>query len=103
MGGAGPRSCRARHFKDDRVAATAARADRGHAETAAAATQLFDQTEDNAGAAGPDGVAKCDGAAIHIDAARVDTKSLAGDDGNTGKGFIDLPDVDVRRFESSSS
>src|SRR5215212_4688488 len=101
MGAADLRSCRARYLEDDCVPATAAGADRGHAEAATAAAQLLDQAEDDAGAAGADGVAERDCATIHIDATGVDTEPLAGDDGNTGECLVDFPDFDVGRLESS--
>src|SRR5215210_862926 len=99
MGGATPRSCLAWHLEDDRVAAPAAGADRGHTDTAATAAQFLDQAEDDPGAASANGVAESDRATIHIDAIGVDTKPPTRDDWNTGECLVDFPDIDIRRLE----
>src|SRR5918998_6610716 len=99
MGGADPGSCLTRPLEDDRVAAPAAGADRGHTDTSAAAAQFLDQAEDDPGATGANGVAESDRAPIHIDAIGVDTKPPTRDDGNAGKCLVDFPDIDIGRLE----
>src|SRR5690242_18298802 len=58
----------------DRVALTAAAADRGDAETAAAAAQLVDEGADDAGAGGADRVTEGDRAAVDVDLLLVDAE-----------------------------
>src|SRR6476469_3891560 len=80
---------------DDRVALTAAGADRGDAETAAAATQLMDEGADQTGAGGADRVAEGDRPAVDVDVLLADSEDPHRADRDRGEGLVDLPEVDV--------
>src|SRR5947199_7404284 len=83
------------HFQLDRVALTAAGADRGDAEAAAATVQLVHQRADDAGARGADRVTERDRAAVNVDLVFIDVEHADRVDCDRGKGLIDLPEVDV--------
>src|ERR671917_2736269 len=74
----------------DRVALAAARADRGHAEPAAAAPQLVRERHQDARAARPDRVAEGDRAAVHVHLGLVDAQHSHRVERHRGEGLVDL-------------
>src|SRR5437868_7140123 len=77
----------------NRVALRRAGADGRDADAAAATAQFVDQGHDEACAAGPDGVAERDRAAVDVHFLRVNPQAAGADDGDTGEGFVDLHQV----------
>src|SRR6476620_4089238 len=75
-------------FDHDRVALTAAGADRGDAEASPAPTQLVHKRADDAGAGGTDRVAKGDRAAVDVDLALVDAEHPHRVEGERGEGLV---------------
>src|SRR5579871_839934 len=80
---------------EDRVALSAARADRGAAQPAAAAAQLVDERGEDSRAGGADRVAERDGAAVDVDALLVDAEHPDRRDHDRCERLVDLPQVDV--------
>src|ERR1700679_2016818 len=83
-----------RYFDHDRVALTAAGADRGDAEAAATAAELMNECADDAGSRGADRVAEGDRAAVDVDLLLVDAEHPHRVEGDRGEGLVDLPEVD---------
>src|SRR3954453_17133265 len=82
-------------LEDHRVALAAARADRRHAEAAAATPQLVHQRAENARAPRADRVTERDGPAVHVDLLLVDAEHAHRVDGHGREGLVDLEQVDV--------
>src|SRR6478736_3652541 len=88
------------YLHDHRVALPAARADRGHAEPAAAAAQLVDQGGEDARAAGADRMSERDGPAVHVHLGLVDPQHAYRVERDRGERLVDLEQVDVLDFEA---
>src|SRR5690606_15962784 len=73
----------------------AAAADAGQAELHAALSHLVGQRQHDAGAAGADGVAQRDGAAVDVDDFRIPLAQPGADDGDHREGFVDFHEADV--------
>src|SRR3984885_12397349 len=85
---------------DQGVALAAARADRRHAQTAAAPAQLVDEGAEDSCPRGPDRVAERDRAAVDVDALLVDPQDPDRAERHRRKRLVDLPDVDIRGLDS---
>src|SRR6266851_3321321 len=80
--------------------AATAEAEGSQTAPAAAPAQLVDQCGEYAGAAGADGVAEGDGAAVDVDALPVPIQFFAVGGGLGGEGFVDLDQVKVADLQS---
>src|SRR3954447_4853672 len=80
---------------DDRVALTAAGADRGDAEAATAAAQLVDEGADDAGAGGANRVPQGDRAAVDVDLLLLDAEHPHRVQRDRGERLVDLPEIDL--------
>src|SRR5579884_1735198 len=94
-------SCRsALDVQDHGVALTAAGADRGQTESAAAAAQLVHQRDHQPRAARPKRVAESDGAAVDVHLLRIGAEAARGNDRDAGERLVDLEEVDIADLES---
>src|SRR6185295_284502 len=83
------------HLDDHGVALAAARADRRHAEPAAAAAQLVHERHQDARAARPDRVAQRNRAAVHVHLRLVHPEHAHGVERHRGERLVDLEQVDL--------
>src|SRR5579864_4960824 len=79
----------------ERVALPTAGADRREAETAAVPAQLVDHRAENAPTARADGVAECNGAAVHVRDIRVSAEHLHRVDGDGRERLVHLDTLDL--------
>ena len=73
-------------------------AKRSQAALRTAITERIDERGQNTCSGSADWVAKCHGATAHIHVLRVERGELAAGHGDTRKGLVYLPQVDVRRL-----
>src|SRR5690348_15767728 len=85
---------------DHRVALTAARADRGAAQPAAAPAQLEHERAEDPRARGADRVAERDRAAVDVDLVLVDPEHPDRVQRHRREGLVDLPQIDVVDLEA---
>ena len=81
------------HADDEGVALTAATAQRGRADAAAAPLELERQVQHHAGTGHADRVAERDGAAVDVDLVDVDAELLGGGETDGREGLVDLDEV----------
>src|SRR3954454_12928025 len=97
--GPAPMSRTSSNFEQDRLALSAAAAQRGDAATAAAPAQLVGEREDQAQPGPGEWVAERDRAAVDVDALEVDAEIGSGGQHDAREGLVDLPQRDVGRLE----
>src|SRR3712207_1751461 len=88
------------HVQDQRVALTAAAAQRGGTHATTAAAQLQRHVQHDPGAAHADRVAEGDGAAVGVHLLGVDPELLRGDQRDGGEGLVELDQVEVLRVDA---
>src|ERR1700712_1117115 len=88
-------SALARHRKNQRVALTAAAAERGNAGAAPTPLQLQGQVQGNSCAGHSDWVAERDGAAIDVDDVLAQAKRPRRGDADGSEGLVDLHQIKI--------
>src|SRR2546425_11844396 len=73
----------------------AAEAESGNPALEIAASELVEQSDENARAGSADGMADGDGAAIHVDFFGIEFELARDGDGGHGEGFVELEEVNV--------
>src|SRR5438874_7082193 len=84
-----------RDIDQQRIALTAAGADRCETETASISPQLVDHRAEDAGARGPDRMAECDGAAVDVDLLGIGVEQLRAVEDDRGKRLVQLHAFDI--------
>src|SRR3981081_2407728 len=82
-------------------ALAAADAHAGEAELDVALLHLVEEGDQDAGAAGADGVADGDGAAVDVEAVLGDGELAADGDGLGGEGLVELEEADVLDLDAA--
>src|SRR5579884_3421072 len=90
------------YFYGHGYGAASAEAEGCEAATTSTATEFVDEGGEDAGAAGADGMAKGDGAAVDIDAGPVPVEFFAVGEGLGGEGFVDFDEVEIVDFEAGA-
>src|ERR1700722_13508485 len=98
LGGASADTCS--DLQDNRVALSAAGADRGAAVAAAATAQLVDERADDARAGSADRVTEGNSTTVDVDLVLVDAEHPDRVERDRGEGLVDLPQVDVLGFQA---
>src|SRR5664280_2203845 len=89
-----------RHVDDECGGHAATGAHGGDPGATALPAELVDQGDDHAGPGGGDGMPEAAAAPEHVHKRVVDAEDPGGGHAHGGKGFIDLPQVDVRDVDS---